>query len=97
MTCKRIGPKCNVAPVLKILGVQSLPPGGSLGTGKRDTVPKFWRAAPIFLARVNEVSIFQPWKAHFNHSDLLAGLVNDRGVDSISFYLSCVSELWDEL
>ena len=25
-------------------------------------------------------------------SDLLAGLVNDRGVDSISFYLSCVGE-----
>ena len=34
-TCKRIGPKCNVAPVLKILGVPRLPPGGSLGTGKQ--------------------------------------------------------------
>ena len=43
-TCKRIGPKCNVAPVLKILGVPRLPPGGSLGTGKRGTVPKIWRA-----------------------------------------------------
>ena len=29
-TCKRIGPTCNVAPVLKILGVPRLPPGGSL-------------------------------------------------------------------
>ena len=34
-TCKRIGPKCNVAPLLKFLGVQRLLPGGSLGTGKR--------------------------------------------------------------
>ena len=54
-TYKRIGPKCNVAPVLKILGVPRLPPGGSLGTGKRGTVPKIWRAVPIFLARVNGV------------------------------------------
>ena len=38
-TCERIGPKCNVAPVLKILGVPELTPGGSLGTGKRGTVP----------------------------------------------------------
>ena len=52
---KRMGPKCNVAPVLKILGVPRLPPGGSLGTGKRGTVPKIWRAVPIFLARVNGV------------------------------------------
>ena len=49
-TCKRIGPRCGVAPVLKILGVPRLPPG--LGTGKRGTVPKIWRAVPIFLARV---------------------------------------------
>ena len=28
-----------------------------------------------------------PWTAHFNHSDLLAGLVNDRGVDSFSFWV----------
>ena len=41
-----------MAPVLKILGVPRLPPGGSLGTGKRGTVPKIWRAVPIFLARV---------------------------------------------
>ena len=54
-TSKRIGPKCNVAPVLKILGVPRLPPGGSLGTRKRGTVPKIWRAVPIFLARVNGV------------------------------------------
>ena len=47
-TCKRIGPKSNVAPVLKILGVPRLPPGGSLGTGKRGTVPKIWRAGLIF-------------------------------------------------
>ena len=52
-TCKRVGPKCNMAPVLKILGVPRLPPGGSLGTGKRGTVPKIWRAVPIFLAHVN--------------------------------------------
>ena len=44
-----------MAPVLKILGVPRLPPGGSLGTGKRGTVPKIWRAVPIFLARVNGV------------------------------------------
>ena len=25
------------------------------GTGKRGTVPKIWRAVPIFFARVNEV------------------------------------------
>ena len=58
-TCKRIGPTCNVAPVLKILGVPRLPPGGSLGgsppggslgTGKRGTVPKIWRAVPIFFS-----------------------------------------------
>ena len=54
-TCKRIGPKCNVAPVLKILGVPRLPPGGSFGTGKRGTVPKIWRAVLIFLACVNGV------------------------------------------
>ena len=47
-TCKRIGPKCNVAPVLKILGVPRLPPGGGLGTGKRRTVPQIWRAVLIF-------------------------------------------------
>ena len=57
-TCKRIGPKCNVAPVLKILGVPRLPPEGSLGTGKRGTVPKILRAALIFLACVNGVSKF---------------------------------------
>ena len=45
-----MGPKCNVAPVLKILGVPRLPPGGSLGTGKRGTVPKIWRAVPIFFS-----------------------------------------------
>ena len=54
-TCRRIGPTCNVTPVLKILGVQRLPPRGSLVTGKRGTVPKIWRAVPIFLARVNRV------------------------------------------
>ena len=41
-------PKCSVAPVLKILVVP-------LGTGKRGTMPKIWRAVPIFLARVNGV------------------------------------------
>ena len=51
-TCKRIGLTCNV---LKILGVPRLPPGGSLGTGKRGTVPKIWRAVPICLVRVNGV------------------------------------------
>jgi len=40
-TCKRIGPKCNVASVLKILGVLRRPPEGSLGTGQQGTVPKF--------------------------------------------------------
>ena len=30
-TCKRIGPRRNVAPVLKILGVPRLPPGGKWG------------------------------------------------------------------
>ena len=72
--CKRIGPKCNVAPVLKILGVPRLPPGGSLGTGKRGTVPKIWRAVPIFLARVNEVYIFACFdktvKGSINHSSI---------------------------
>ena len=42
-----------MAPVLKILGA-----GGSLGKGKRGTVPKIWRAVPIFLARVNGVLVF---------------------------------------
>ena len=54
-TCKRIGRRCNVAPVLKTLGLPRLPLGGSLGTGKRGTVPKIWRGMPIFLARVNGV------------------------------------------
>ena len=52
-----MGPKCNVAPALKILGVPRLPPGGSLGTGKRGTMPKIWRAVPIFLARLNGVKM----------------------------------------
>ena len=46
LTCKCIGPKCNLAPVLKILGVPRLPPEGSLG--KRGTVPKIWHAVLIF-------------------------------------------------
>ena len=54
-TCKPIGPTCNVAPVLEILGVPRLPPGDSLGTGKRGAVPKIWLAVPNFLARVNGV------------------------------------------
>ena len=48
LTCKCIGPKCNLAPELKILGVPRLPHRGSLGTGKRGTVPKIWRAVLIF-------------------------------------------------
>ena len=51
LTCKCMGPKCNVAPVLKILGV----PRGSLSTVKQGMVPKIWRAVPIFLAHVNGV------------------------------------------
>ena len=50
-SCKRIGPKCNVAPVPKILGVPRPPPGGSLGTGKRDTVPQIsfvWKLSGDF-------------------------------------------------
>ena len=39
-----------MATVLKILVVPRLPPGGSLGAGKRGTVPKIWRAVPIFLS-----------------------------------------------
>ena len=35
---------------LKILGVPRLPFGGSLGTGKRGTVPKIWGAVPIFFS-----------------------------------------------
>ena len=62
LTCERSGPTCNVAPVLKILGVPRLPPRGSLGTGKRGTVPKIWRAVPIFLGHANGVqtSVFFP-------------------------------------
>ena len=56
-TCKRVGPKCNVAPVFIILRVPRLPLGGSLGTGKRGTVPNSWRAVPIFLTRVNGISV----------------------------------------
>ena len=54
-TCKRIGPTFNVAPLLKILGVPTLPPRGSLSTGKQGTVPKIWCVVPIFLACVNGV------------------------------------------
>ena len=39
-TCKRVGPKCNLAPVAITLEVPRLPPGGSLCTGKQGTVPK---------------------------------------------------------
>ena len=46
-----------MAPVLKILGVPRVPPGGSRDTGKRGTVLKIWRAVPIFLARVNGVQL----------------------------------------
>ena len=48
-----------MAPVLKNLGVPRLPPRGSLGTDKRRTVTKIWRAVPIFLARVNGVLVSQ--------------------------------------
>ena len=34
-----------------------LPPGGCLVKGKRGTVPKIWRAVPIFLACVNGVYV----------------------------------------
>ena len=54
-----------MAPVLKILGVPRLPPGGSLGTGKRGTVPKIWRAVPIFLALVNGVIVACSALDHF--------------------------------
>ena len=48
-TSKKIGTARQiVGTVLKILGVPRLPPGGSLGTGKRGTVPKIWRAVLIF-------------------------------------------------
>ena len=47
-----------MAPGLKILGVPTLPPGGSLGTGKRRTLPKIWHALLIFLARVNGIFLF---------------------------------------
>ena len=47
-TCKCIGPKCNVAPVLKISGVPRLSPGGTLGMGKQGTVSKIWCAVLIF-------------------------------------------------
>ena len=49
--------------MLKILGVPGLPPGGSLGTGKRGTVPKIWRAVRIFLARVNGLKVLSERKA----------------------------------
>ena len=52
---KRIGPTCNVAPVLKIFGLLRLHPEGSIGRGKRDTVAKIWCAVPICLVRVNGV------------------------------------------
>ena len=70
--CKRIGPKCNMAPVLKILGVPRLPPGRSLGTGKRGTVPKIWRAVPIFLACVNGVYV------SVSHEILSHAMVGDK-------------------
>ena len=48
-TGKKIGTARHIfGTVLKILGVPRLPPGGSLGTGKRGTVPKIWRAVLIF-------------------------------------------------
>ena len=48
-TSKKIGRARQIfGTVLKILGVPKLPPGGSLGTGKRGTVPKIWRAVLIF-------------------------------------------------
>ena len=67
--CRRIGRTCNVAPVLKILGVPRLPPGGSLGTGKRGMVPKIWGALPNFLAHVNGVqtSVFFPPQGQFKN------------------------------
>ena len=43
--------------MLKILGLLRLPPRGSLGSGKRGTVPKIRRAVPIFLACVNGVLV----------------------------------------
>ena len=40
-TCERIGPKCNLKCGTSAQNFRgALPPGGSLGTGKRGTVPK---------------------------------------------------------
>ena len=78
---KRMGPKCNVGPVLKILGVPRLPPGGSLGTGKRGTMPKIWRAVPIFLARLNGVKMISRNKM-FRHGTKLISrkkMLHDHG------------------
>ena len=65
-----MGPKCNVAPVLKILGVPRLPPRGSLGSGKRGTVPR--RAVPIFLARLNGVKMISRNKMFRHCSKLIS-------------------------
>ena len=53
----------------------------------RISVRQLWSQMTVLhcLREIFKLSIFQPWTAHFNHSELLAGLVNDRGVDSISF------------
>ena len=59
LTSKRIGPKCNVAPVLKILGVPRLPPRGSLSTGKQGPGPKIWRAGVnVVFITGNSLSLF---------------------------------------
>ena len=61
----RIGPKCNVAPVLKILRVPGLPPGGSLGTGKRGQA----RNQDFMWGGANEAKVDQTTEMYFLLSD----------------------------
>ena len=75
-----------MAPVLKILGVPRLPPGGSLGTGKRVTVPKDLACPANF---------FSGCKWGFNVSIIdncpqrkKGKIVHDQGASNISVFAS---------
>ena len=78
-----------MAPVLKILGVPRLPPGGSLGTGKRDTVPKIWRAVLICLVRVNGVLVTSIQRGNYIVCLSVESTLNEENDRSLQLLYTC--------
>ena len=70
-----------MAPVLKILGVLRLPPGGSLSMGKRGTVPKIWCAVPFFFSVCKWGLSWDRKKLHFYPKVAKMGSVIGHRID----------------